>query len=111
MMGISTNKRAIMGMIIDDASAMMISAIILLPIARSIGFDPYHFAAIASINVGLDMITPPAASLLYLSEVVVETPANTYLKPTFYYVIFGYFPTLALPIFFPVLSTWLPHMF
>lgn len=120
MMAISTNKWALMGMlnvfmilmgmVVDDASAMMLTSVILLPIAISIGFDPYHFAAIASVNLGLGLITPPVAPLLYLAEAVVEVPVQTYFKTTFYYIIFAFLPTLIITIFFPVLSTSLPYL-
>jgi C4-dicarboxylate transporter DctM subunit len=121
MMAISTNRLVLlgmlnilmllMGMIIDDASAMMISAIILLPIATSIGVDPYHFAAIAAVNLGLGLITPPVAPLLYLAEAITGVQLHVYIKPVFYYIIFAYMPTLIITIIFPPLSTVLPHLF
>jgi len=100
----------IMGMIIDDASAMIITAIVLLPIARSIGFDPYHFAAIACVNLGIGLITPPVAALLYLAEAVFDTPVHTFIKGAFTYILFCYIPVLLLTIFFPQLSTTLPYL-
>lgn len=121
MMTVSTNRwvlmgmlnilMLIMGMIMDDGSATMIAAIILLPIARSIGFDPYHFAAICGVNLGLGMITPPVAPLLYVGGAIAgNLPLNTYIKPVVYYIIFAYLPTLAITIAFPVLSTYLPYL-
>ncbi len=57
----------IMGMIMDDSSAIMISAVVLLPVAKSLGIDPYHFAAMTSVNLAMGIITPPVAALLYLA--------------------------------------------
>ncbi len=121
MMSISTNKWVLMGMLnilmiflgmtMDDYSATMIVAIILLPVAKSIGFDPYHFAGIAGLNIGLGLITPPVAPLLYFAEVILGVPLYTYIKPVFYYIIFAYLPALIVTIFVPALSTTLPYLF
>ena len=122
MMAISTNKwvlmgmlnvlMLIMGMFMDDNSTLIISAIILLPIARSIGFDPFHFTAICGVNLGLGLITPPVAPLLYVGGAIAgDLPVNTYIKPVLYYIIFAYLPVLAITIAFPVLSTYLPYLF
>jgi len=99
-----------MGMIIDDASGVMIAAVVLLPIVRAIGFDPFHFAAIVGVNLGMGLITPPVAPLLYLGEMIAEIPVETFIKRTFYYIIFAYIPTLVLTIAKPELSTYLPYL-
>ena len=110
-MGMMNILMLIMGMIMDDASGTMIAAIILLPIVKSIGFDPYHFAAITGVNLGLGLITPPVAPLLYVGgHIAGDLPINTYIKPVFYYIVFAYLPTLAITVAFPVLSTYLPYL-
>lgn len=101
----------LMGMFMDDCSAMMISAIILLPVARKIGVDPYHFASISCLNLGLGLITPPVAPLLYVGGTICNVPLHSYLKPMLGFVVFAYLPTLVLTVVFPKVSTWLPNMF
>lgn len=89
----------------------MISAIILLPLATSIGVDPYHLAAITAINLGMGMITPPVASLLYVGGYIAgDLPLRTYIKPVFTYLLFAYLPAIALITFIPALSMTLPHL-
>jgi len=68
LMAVSTNRYAIlfminifmviMGMIMDDVSAVLLSTPILLPIIIKLGFSPVHFAAIVGVNLGMGNITP-----------------------------------------------------
>ena len=122
MMAVSTNKwvlmgllnllMLLMGMIMDDGSTGVIAAIIMLPMAKSIGFHPYHFAAIATVNLEFGMITPPVAPLLYLGgRVAGDMPLGQYIKPVLLFLLFCFLPTLILTMFIPELSTFLPAVF
>lgn len=101
----------IMGMIMDDSSAIMISAIVLLPVAKSLGIDPYHFAAMTSVNLAMGIITPPVAALLYLGGHIAQLPVNQYIRPVMMYLLFAMLPTLLLTMFVPSLTTFLPNLF
>ena len=117
---ISTNKYVIlfmlnvfmivMGMLMDDCSAVMLSTPILLPIAMKIGVSPIHFAAIVGVNLGMGNITPPCAPLLYLSSSVGKASINDILGPTMSFILYGWLPVLAITTYFPAFSTWLPHV-
>jgi len=101
-----------MGMIMDDASTTIIGSVILLPVAVSIGFNPYHFVAIACVNLELGLITPPVAPLLYLGgRLAGDMPLSQYIKPVLWFILFGFLPTLLLVLFIPGLSTFLPQLF
>jgi tripartite ATP-independent transporter DctM subunit len=100
----------LMGMIIDDGSATLISAVVLLPIVTQIGFDPFHFAAIVGVNLGMGLITPPVAPLLYVGEMVAGVSAERFMKRSFYYIVFAFLPALIITIALPQLSTWLPYL-
>ena len=120
LMAVSTNRYAIlfminifmviMGMIMDDVSAVLLSTPILLPIIIKLGFSPVHFAAIVGVNLGMGNITPPAAPLLYLGGRVGNAPINEMLMPTVWMLIFGWLPTLALTTYVPGLATFLPNL-
>ena len=99
-----------MGMIMDDSSAIMISAIVLLPVAKNLGIDPYHFAAMTSVNLAMGIITPPVAALLYLGGHIAQLPVNQYIKPVMMYLLFAMLPTLLLTMFIPSLTTFLPNL-
>jgi tripartite ATP-independent transporter DctM subunit len=120
LMAVSTNRYAILfminifmiiiGMIMDDVSAVLLSTPILLPIIIKLGFSPVHFAAIVGVNLGMGNITPPAAPLLYLGGRVGNAPINEMLMPTVWMLLFGWLPTLALTTYAPALSTFLPNL-
>jgi len=120
LMAVSTNRYAIlfminifmviMGMIMDDVSAVLLSTPILLPIIIKLGFSPVHFAAIVGVNLGMGNITPPAAPLLYLGGRVGNAPINEMLMPTVWMLLFGWLPTLALTTYVPALATFLPNL-
>jgi len=122
IMQITTNKYGIigllalllvfLGMIIDDGSLTIISAILFLPIAKQIGFDPYHFMAITVIFAAVGLITPPVAALLYLGgHIAGDIPLRTFIKPTVLFLLFAFLPTALLVIFVPQISTFLPYLF
>ncbi len=100
----------IIGMLMDDASAVLLSTPVLLPIAMNIGVDPIHFAAIVGVNLGLGCITPPTAPLLYLGSRIGKTPVKEMLGPTFLMIIFAWIPTLMITTFFPEVALYLPNL-
>lgn len=101
----------LIGMLMDDISGLLLSAPLLLPIVKSVGMDPVHFAAVLGVNLGMANITPPTAPLLYLGARVTQTPVNKMLKPTFIMIFFAWLPTLMLTTFFPQIALWLPKQF
>ncbi len=100
----------IMGMLMDDVSAVLLSTPMLLPIVIQLGFSPVHFAAIVGVNLGMGNITPPAAPLLYLGGRVGNAPINEMLVPTMWMLLFAWLPTLVLTTYVPALATTLPNL-
>ncbi|OGP62532.1 MAG: C4-dicarboxylate ABC transporter permease [Deltaproteobacteria bacterium RBG_13_49_15] len=92
----------LMGMLVDDVSGNILSAAILLPIAKSVGIDPIHFAAISVTNLSLGNITPPCAPMLYLAGLIGgNLPLNEYIKPAAYFMIFGALPVILAVTYVP----------
>ncbi|KJS81219.1 MAG: C4-dicarboxylate ABC transporter permease [Desulfosporosinus sp. BICA1-9] len=120
LQSISTNKIVIMlminvfmiiiGMLMDDVSAVLLCTPILLPIVTQLGVSTIQFAAIVGVNLGMGNITPPTAPLLYLAGRIGGAPINEMLKPTFAMLLFAWTPTLLLTTYFPIISTWLPKL-
>lgn len=100
----------ILGMIMDDTSSMLLSVPILMPIAKSFGIDPIHLAAIMGMNLGLGLITPPCAMMLYFGGRVSGVPVSEMMKPTLIFIAFAWVPTLLLTTYIPELSLWLPRL-
>ncbi len=101
----------IMGMLMDDGSALLLSTPILVPIAKEIGVSPIHFAAILGVNLGMGNVTPPCAPMLYLGARVVGTDASRSMKPTLMLISFAWLPTLLVVTYVPAFSLWLPSLF
>ena len=99
-----------LGMIMDDTSAMLLTVPILVPIVTKFGISPIHLAAIVGVNLGLGIITPPCAPMLYLGSRVAKVPMVEMLMPTLKFIIFAWFPTLICVTYIPQLSLWLPKL-
>ncbi|MBN1333212.1 MAG: TRAP transporter large permease [Synergistales bacterium] len=100
----------IMGMLMDDVSATLLSTPILLPIVVQLGFSPIHFAAILGVNLGMGNITPPAAPLLYLGGSLNNAPINEMMKTTGALLLFAWLPVLLITTYIPQLSLFLPRL-
>ncbi|MBW1690140.1 MAG: TRAP transporter large permease [Deltaproteobacteria bacterium] len=101
-----------MGMLVDDVSGNILSAAILLPIAKSVGIDPIHFAAISVTNLSLGNITPPCAPMLYLAGLIGgNLPLNEYVKPASYFMIFGALPVILAVTYVPEFALVLVNLF
>ena len=117
---ISSNKNVILlmlnifmiiiGMIMDDVSAMLLCTPILLPVVTSLGVHPIHFAAIIGVNLGLGNVTPPTAPTLYFGGRIAKTPVSQMLKPAMTFILFAWLPTLLAVTYFPDLALWLPRL-
>ncbi|MCD8349769.1 MAG: TRAP transporter large permease [Planctomycetaceae bacterium] len=57
----------IAGMFMETNSAVMLLGPILIPVAKSYGVDPVHFAAIVLLNMEICIITPPMAGNLLVA--------------------------------------------
>jgi len=102
----------LMGMLVDDVSGNILSAALLLPIAKSIGIDPVHFAAISVTNLSLGNISPPCAPMLYLAgRIGGNLPLNEYIKPASYFMIFGALPVILVVTYVPEFALVLVNLF
>ena len=100
----------IIGMIMDDTSAILLTTPILLPVVTALGIDPVHYAAIVGVNLGLGCVTPPCAPFLYLGARVGKANIKEMLGPTGWIILFAWIPTLLLTTFIPDLALFLPRM-
>ncbi|MFI8620619.1 TRAP transporter large permease [Marinomonas sp. NPDC078689] len=100
----------IIGMLMDDASAVLLATPILLPLAVELGVSPIQFAAIVGVNLGMGNITPPTAPLLYLGGQLGGAKINQMMKPTLCMIAFAWLPTLLIVTYVPQVSLWLPNL-
>lgn len=100
----------IIGMLMDDTSAVLLCTPILVPVVIQIGISPIHFAAILGVNLGLGNVTPPCAPLLYLGGRLGNAPINEMMKPALIMICFGWIPTLLITTYLPGVATFLPGL-
>lgn len=100
----------IIGMFMEDVSGILLAAPLLLPVMKQAGVDPIHFSAIIATNLGMGLITPPTAPLLYFAALIGKTNLSGMLKPALVFVFFAYLPVVLLTTFIPALSMWLPSL-
>jgi len=98
----------LIGMIMDDMSAVLICTPIFMPLASAIGINSYHFAAIIGVNMGMACVTPPSAPSLYTCCRVCRSQIKDMLKPDLWFILFAWIPTLILTSVLPPLALFLP---
>ncbi len=101
----------VLGMLMDDCSATILAAPILLPVVTAIGVSPIHFAAILGVNIGMANVTPPTAPLLYLSGRISGAQVKDMLKPDLAIICCAWIPTLILTTYVPAFGMFLPTLF
>lgn len=100
----------IIGMLMDDTSGTLLCTPVLLPVVTHLGIHPVQFAAILGVNLGMGLVTPPTAPMLYLGARVAGCKVTKMLSPTFYMIIFAWLPTLLLTTYWTDLSLFLPRV-
>jgi len=99
------------GMIVNDVTAIILIAPLLLPLMQAIGVSPVQFAAIMGVNTAMGGVTPPYASILYLSMRIGKVEFSEVIKPAMILILFGYVPVVFLTSLWPDLSLFFPSLF
>ena len=99
------------GMIVNDITAIILIAPLLLPLMGAIGVSPVQFAAIMGVNTAMGGVTPPYASILYLGMRIGKVEFSEVIKPAMILILFGYVPVVFLTSLWPSLSLFFPGLF
>ena len=99
----------ILGMIMDMAALILICTPIFLPVANSLGIDPYQFGMILLVNLGLGLCTPPVGSCLFVGCAVGKLPMEKAVRTIWPFYI-AIFIALMLITFVPAISLTLPNL-
>lgn len=99
------------GMIVNDVTAIILIAPLLLPLMEAIGVSPVQFAAIMGVNTAMGGVTPPYASILYLGMRIGKVEFSEVIKPAMILILFGYVPVVFLTSLWPSLSLFFPGLF
>lgn len=98
------------GTFMDMTPALLIFTPIFLPVVVPLGIDPIQFGIIMVLNLSIGLCTPPVGSLLFIGSSVAEVSVSKVIRPLIPLLIVMIL-ALALVVFFPQLSLWLPGIF
>jgi tripartite ATP-independent transporter DctM subunit len=120
LLGVTTNKMLLLllinlflifiGMIMDELSGILMVTPLLYPVILKLGIHPIHFAAILGTNLGMGMMTPPMAGILYIGARTGNVTIDKMMKPTLMLILFGSIPAILLTTFWEPLSMYLPTL-
>ena len=96
ILGITTNKYAVLGMLnlfflvvgcfLHSAAAIILVVPIVMPLVHAVGIDPVHFGLVVTLNLGIGQQTPPVASVLITACSVAKADIWEVSKVNVYYV-------------------------
>ena len=101
----------LVGMVVNDITAIILIAPLLLPLMEAIGVSPVQFAAIMGVNTAMGGVTPPYASILYLGARIGNVKVTEVIRPAMILIVCGYVPVVFLTAFWSDLSLFLPRAF
>jgi tripartite ATP-independent transporter DctM subunit len=101
----------LVGMVVNDVTAIILIAPLLLPLMQAIGVSPVQFAAIMGVNTAMGGVTPPYASILYLGARIGNVKVTKVIPPAMILIALGYVPVVFLTSLWPDLSLFLPRLF
>ena len=108
LMGMINLFLLVAGFFLPPVAVILMTAPILLPIIEQVGFDPYWFAVIFTINMEIGLITPPVGLNLYvINGIAPDISLPTILKGAFPFMLCMVVAIIILCIF-PEIATWLP---
>lgn len=119
VLGLTTNKYVflmlcnvillIMGMFLEGGATLMIITPLLLPVARTLGINDYHFGLVAIVNIMIGGITPPFGSMMFTTCGITGCPITDFLKEVWPFIL-CLFLVLLLITFVPWLITVVPDL-
>lgn len=98
------------GMIVNDSTAIMLCAPLLLPLMTAYGINPIHFGALMIVNLSCGCLTPPYASVLYFGMKIGNAKFGEMMKNTLVFLTVGYVPTMLLTTYVEEISLFLPRL-
>jgi C4-dicarboxylate transporter, DctM subunit len=90
------------GCLIDGASAILILAPLLVPLARAAGIDLIHFGIIVTVNLAIGMFTPPFGLNIFVSQAMFKVSMGIIVR--------GLVPFLLLQLVALAIITFVPEI-
>ncbi len=96
----------LVGMLVEENTAIIVLAPLLMPIVTAVGIDPVHFGVIMVLNLGIGLATPPMAPNIFVAAGACGVPAHQMVGWTLRFLLFGALPVLILVNVVPWISMW-----
>jgi C4-dicarboxylate transporter DctM subunit len=97
------------GTFLENISAIIILAPVLMPIGQKIGMDPYHMAVMICFNLAVGMATPPVGANLFIAGAISRTNLASTSRAAIPYLI-AMMIVLMIVTYIPAVSLWLPTL-
>ncbi len=99
------------GLFIDQASIMMLTVPLFMPLVKTLNIDPIWFGILFLMCMQIGLLSPPFGLLLFTMKAVAppEVGMNEVIRAAIPYMIFGLVLTIAI-LFIPAIATWLPRV-
>ena len=99
----------VLGMFLDIGAALIIFVPLLMPTITHLGIDPIQAAMVIILTLAIGLITPPVGVVLFILMKIGDVPMMPFIRELLPFLAAELCAVLLL-IFFPSLSTWLPHV-
>ena len=99
----------ILGMFIEGGAALMITTPLLLPVARQLGINDYHYGMVAIVNIMIGGITPPFGSMMFTTCGITGCPISKFIKEVWPFIL-CLFIVLLILTFVPWFITVIPDL-
>jgi tripartite ATP-independent transporter DctM subunit len=110
LMGLINGFLLVLGCFLPPVAIILMTAPILLPIITQVGFDPYWFAVILTINMEIGLITPPVGlNLFVINGIAPDIKLQTILRGALPFVLLMVLGMVILCLF-PAIATWFPDL-
>ena len=97
----------IAGMFIDPTAILLMVVPIFLPMIKTFGLDPIHFAMVCLLSLCTGGMSPPVGMLLYITSSATGTDLSRVIRHCWGFLLVGVI-VIFVVIFFPALVTFLP---
>jgi len=97
----------VLGCFLDLAAMLVLTVPVVLPLIKSLGYDPVWFGVIVIVLGEVGMVSPPVGLNVYVVARVSQKPAREVFKGVLPHVL-AHMVALAILTLWPALTLWLP---
>lgn len=118
--GVSTNPYTVMwlitllliivGTFMETLTQVIILTPVFMPLVRQLGIDPVQFGVLFVICCEIGFLTPPVGANLYVATQLSGVPIDRLSVAVLPYI-FALIAAIAVIIYFPAISLWLPRLY